>query len=160
MAAAADKATARESEVAIAEATRHKAAAAAVAITDAKKAKHKAEVAAELKERDDLGLGTPGFRKRLLSEMTDSEGGFSGLDAKTGEDLKFNESVRQLRSMRVKVAASTKEKQKRASQKVPLNAPVYTEGTNIFLGRAAQAPTTTLLLAPLAGAVECVEAFV
>ena len=97
-------------------------------------------MAAELKERDDLGLGTPGFRKRLLSEMTDSEGGFSGLDAKTGEDLKFNESVRQLRSMRVKVAASAKEKQKRASQ-APLNAPVYTNtGTgNIFLGRAAQA---------------------
>ena len=73
--------------------------AAAVAIADAKKAKHKAEVAAELKERDDIRLGTPEFRKRILSEMKDSEGGFSGLDAKTGEDLKFNESVRQKKNL-------------------------------------------------------------
>ena len=66
--------------------------------------------------------------------------------------------------MRAKLAAAAKARQERASQ-VPVNAAVYTEGTNVFLGPATQpreAPTTTLPSAPLAGAgaVEAADALV
>ena len=150
--AAAAEAATRESEVAAA-AAMHKAATAALAKAEATKTKERAEERAELKESADLKCGTRHFRKRLISEVADAEGGLSGLGAKTGQNLKVDEYVRQLKSMRAKLAADAKAKQERASR-VPVNAWVYTEGTNLFLGPAAQAPTTTLPSAPFVGAVE------
>ena len=149
----------REFEVAAAWAARDKAAATTKAEAEAKESKDRAEHAAHLKEWAELGVGTPEFRKQLELEMNSLDGGFHGLDAKTGERLKLDESVRRLRSMRAELATNARKNKERASQ-VPLNDPVYREGTNIFLGRAAQAKTTTLPSAPLAGAVECAHALV
>ena len=149
----------REFEVAAAWAARDKAAATTKAEAEAKESKDRAEHAAHLKEWAELGVGTPEFRKQLELEMNSLDGGFHGLDAKTGERLKLDESVRRLRSMRAELATNARKNKERASQ-VPLNDPVYTEGTNIFLGRAAQAKTTTLPSAPLSGAVECAHALV
>ena len=104
-------------------------------------------------------MGTTEFRKQLELEMKSSDGGFHGLDAKTGEGLKSDESVRCLQSMRVELATTARKNEECASH-VPLNDPVYIKGTNIFLGRAAQASTTTLPSTPLAGAVECAHVLV
>ena len=109
---AADTAT-RESEVAMAWEARDKTAAAAKAAADAKEAKHREQEAAELKERLELGVGTTEFRKQLVSEMEGSGDGFHGLDARTGGGLKYDESVRLLRSMRAELAAAAA-KRKRA----------------------------------------------
>ena len=122
MAAAADKAT-RECKQAMAWEAMDKAGAAAKAVADAKEAKYREQQAAELKGGVELGVGTTEFRKQMVSELEDSEGGLHGLGARTGEGLKFNDRVWQLRTMRVEVAAFARGKRGRASQ-APLGAPV------------------------------------
>ena len=146
-----------ESAQAAAWAARDEAAAAAEAQAHEKGTKRRLEQEAELKERLALGVGTPECRKQMLAEMKSSDGGLHGLDARTGQGLKLDESVRQLRRMRARLAATNAENHKHARQ-VPPNDPVHTAETDIFLGMAAQASPTTLPSAPLSGAVEAVHA--
>ena len=109
-----------------------KVAAAAKAQAHEKGTKRRLEQEAELKERLALGVGTPECRKQMVAEMKSSDGGLHGLDARTGQGLKLDESVRQLRQMRARLAATDAENHKRARQ-VPPNDPVHTADTDIFL---------------------------
>ena len=160
VAAAVDKATSESIQAAAWEAM-DKAGAAAEAVADAEEAKYREQQAAELKDSLELGVGTTECRKQMALEMQGSEGGSHGLDATTGEGLKFNNRVLQLQAMRVKVEGLARRKREREGR-APLNAPVCTNSGSghIFLGRAAQASETTLPSAPLAGAVECAAALV